>query len=277
MTIDFSATPDDDPTNKTGDGPTFAPVPAWERNRKRRGFGMGRRDAEPRSFAPGDEPLTTDPMADSLDPVESPVESDDGTFAAGPTFANRTRKTASSNVPIAIVAALIVIGGVGAAGWYALQPHGAPGVAELTPGSTSTTTTPDGSVTTQVAETATPPATPAAPAEKSTTTTTTAKTAHGATVTHKTTTTVRSRAASDTAADASTTAPMPAPAQAAPAPAPTSAAPPAAAPVPNAPLHLTLPPSPAAPTTTSSADTPAPVQSAPPPTQTPPTQTPPTA
>jgi hypothetical protein len=267
MPIDFSATPDEDPIHGDADGSTFAPTPAWERNKKRRGFGGGRRTDEPRSFAPADEPPIADSAVDSMGAVDPATD----TFAAGPTFANRTRKGASSRVPLAIGAGLIVIAGVGAAGWYALQPHGAPGVAELTPGSTSTTTTPEGSVTTQVAEAATPPATPAAAAEKSTTTTTTAKTAHGATVTHKTTTTVRSRAASDTAADASTTAPMPAPAQAAPSPA---AAPPAAA-APAPPLVLNLP------QTTAPAPAPATVsppttQAAPPATVTPPTQTPPT-
>ncbi|WP_293369475.1 hypothetical protein [Phenylobacterium sp.] len=271
MTIDFSATPDDSPTNNTADGPMFAPVPAWERNKKRRGFGGGRA-SEPRSFAPADEPLAATPVSDAL----GPLEPTDDAFAAGPTFANRTKKTASSNVPIAIVAGLIVIGGVGAAGWYAMQPHGGQGVAELTPGSATTTTTPDGSVTTQVAE-ATTPATPAAPAGKATTTTTTARSRDGG-VTHRTTTTVRSHAASDTAADASTTAPMP---RAAPAPQPASpaAAAPAAAPTPApaAPLVLTLPPS-SAPQSTAPADTPAPVQSAPAPTTAPPpTQTPPTA
>jgi cytoskeletal protein RodZ len=276
MPIDFSATPDDSPTNNTADGPMFAPVPAWERNKKRRGFGGGRRASEPRSFAPTADPLIAEPAADSM----GPLEADDGNFAAGPTFANRTRKTASSKAPLAIVAGLIVIGGVGAAGWYAMQPHAGQGVAELTPGSSSssTATTPDGSVTTQVAQ-ATTPDTPAAPAEKATTTTTTARTAHG-TITHKTTTTVRSRAASDTAADASTTAPMPAAVQATPAPqAAPAAAPPAAAatPAPAAPLHLNLPPSSTAPTTTAPADTPAPVQSAPATTAPPPTQTPPTA
>jgi hypothetical protein len=272
MPTDFSATPDESPINGTADGSVFAPVPAWERNKKRRGFGGGARASEPRSFAPSVDPLTATPVADSM----TPLETTDGSFASGATFADRTRKSASSKVPMAIVAGLIVVGGVGAAGWYAMQPHGASGVAELTPGSSSTTTsTPSGSVTTQVAE-ATTPATPAAPAEKATTTTTTARTAHGA-IAHKTTTTVRSRAASDTAADASTTAPMP---QAAPAPQPAApaAAPPAAAatPAPAAPLVLNLPQS-TAPQTTAPADTPAPVQSAPAPAATPaPTQTPPT-
>ncbi len=259
MTTDISATPDNSPTNTSADSPMFAPVPAWERNNKRRGFGGGRSAAEPRSFEPA-------PAIDAM----GGVDPTDANFAAGPTFADRTRKPASSNVPVAIVAGLIVLGGIGAAGWYAMQPHGAPGVAELTPGAattSTTTTTPDGS-TTAVAQNTPLPAAAAPPATKAITTTSTTAHSSGGAVSHRTTTVARAHRApsvSETAADASTTAPVTPPLQRA---APVT--PPATMPAP--PLVLNLPqvaPAPA-PATVSPPTT----QAAPPATTSPPTAVP---
>ncbi|HXA38016.1 MAG TPA: hypothetical protein VNW53_03380 [Phenylobacterium sp.] len=258
MTTEISATPDNSPTNASTDSPMFAPVPAWERNNKRRGFGGGRA-AEPRSFE----------SAPAIDAMGG-VDPTDVNFAAGPTFADRTRKSASSNVPIAIVAGLIVLGGIGAVGWYAMQPHGAPGVAELTPGAattTTTTTTPDASTTAVAQNEPLPAAAAAPPAAKAVTTTTTARSSGGA-VTHRATTVARAHRAasvSETAADASTTAPVTPPLQRA-----APAAPPAAAAAP--PLVLNLPqtaPAPA-PATVSPPTT----QAAPPATTSPPTAVP---
>ena len=54
MPTDFSANPDDDRTTSDPESSMFAPVPAWERNKKRRSFGSGRASRvapESRSFA----------------------------------------------------------------------------------------------------------------------------------------------------------------------------------------------------------------------------------
>lgn len=151
MAMDNTMTPGDsnlDADSTLGsDGSMFAPIPAWERGRKRRTFGRTSRPAsrsaatdtvaaEPRSFgreADGDEDLTLrqDDAADAA-------------LAAGPAYAADTRaRTSSSVAPIAIVAGIIALGGLAAAGWYATQPHDN-GVAQLTPGTTSTTTTTTG-------------------------------------------------------------------------------------------------------------------------------------
>ena len=42
MPSDFISTPEDFSTDKESESPMFAPVPAWERGKKRRGFGGSR-------------------------------------------------------------------------------------------------------------------------------------------------------------------------------------------------------------------------------------------
>src|SRR5947208_9272930 len=54
-------------------------------------------------------------------------------FATAPTYATRTVKKKSSVAPLAIAAGIVAIGGLAAAGWYAIQPHET-GMAKLTPG-----------------------------------------------------------------------------------------------------------------------------------------------
>jgi hypothetical protein len=290
MPIDFTSS-ENDPTLTESEGSMFAPVPAWERGKKRRGFGMGgssRVAPEPRSFASDDDivaprvgamsgPAVGAERVEFVDTTDAALG--DAAFAGTPIYANRTAaRKGNGAAPIAIAAGVILLGGLAAAGWYASQPHDQ-GIAQLTPGATTTTTTattagdtvtPDAALPAQVAQNVTPAA-PAAHAKIVTTTTRST----GPVVQH---TTVARAAparapaqASDNAANASATATAAAPT---PAPAP-SAAPPAAA-APTAPLVLTIPPaapSQAAPTTTAPVETPVTPQTtqAPPPTQTPPT------
>lgn len=270
MTIDFSSTPGGGPTNSESDSPMFAPTPAWERGKKRRSFsGSASREPEPRSFAA--DTSDRDPAPVMTGATAGGMASDPTTdsFAAAPSYATRPGHRRSATAPLVIAAGIILVGGLAAAGWYYTKPH-AQGVAELTPGSATTTTA---TATTagaplpgeQVAQNTVPPAAapeavppeaapPVAPSRSMTTTTTTTHKA-GPTVTHRTKTTVaRARTATPSAADVGADAATRAPAQAAPTP----TAPP---------LVLNLP----------SASQPAPVQTtpAPAPTQTPPAETPP--
>jgi hypothetical protein len=248
------------------DAPMFAPIPSWERGKKRRSFGGVRESrvaAEPRSFAPTEAPSTTlsgDAMAyetrlDTVDPTDT-------SFAGTPVYADRNvARKGNGAAPIAIAAGVILLGGLAAAGYYAYQPHNA-GVAELTPGSATTTTTDVASTAPVAADQQVAQNTaPTRPAVATTTTTTTrAKApAQQRTTVTRTASRAASRSASDTAANASANAPV----QAAPAPMPmpTPAAPAAAAP--PAPLVLNIPPAAAAPTATAPADTPAPTQTPP--------------
>jgi hypothetical protein len=255
----------DTPNTTPDDSPMFAPIPAWERNKKRRGFGgMSRaaRPAETRSFAaaPAHE---TEPQIDRV----SEVDPANTAFAAPPVYASRSQAKSSSATPVAIVAGLILVGGVATAGWYYTQPHGQTGVAELTPGTTTTTTsdsttTPAAATPSQVAQNTPPPA-----AARATTTT---RTSHSAAPARTRTASARSSSASDTAADASTTAPMPLPTPGV-APAPAAAT---AAPAPAAPLVLNIPPAATSPAAQQAAPQPvnpptAPQTTAPPPTQVP--------
>jgi hypothetical protein len=256
MSNDFSPinTPDDESS-------MFAGVPSWERGKKRRGFGgrTSRVAAEPRSFAaePSDTPAAYEARMDTVDPTDTG-------FASGATFADRTTRKGNGAGPILIVAGVILVGGLAAAGWYATQPHNA-GVAELTPGTTTTTTQVASSAPAdQLAPPTTVPAPPTSAAPTRSVTTTTTRAPAGA-VSH--TTVARARPAAESSADASATAP----ARQAPAPMPAQApaAPPAAA-APPAPLVLNIPQ--AAPATSAPAETPVTPQTtqAPPPTQTPP-------
>lgn len=245
MPTEFTSIPDDFSTPVNPDSIPFAPMPAWERGKTRRSLAGGDAvAAEPRTFSA--EPITTRPVTrpttltddarayearghearmDRVDPAET-------AFAAEPVYATRTAVRKTSAAPIAIMAGLILLGGVAAAGWYYSQPRDA-GVAQLTPGSTITTTEVASNAVATDASVA-PPTAAAAPVTPTTTTTTTTKVAAPVRTTSARTTVTRSRhapAAADNAADVSVRAPV----QAAPAP----AAPPAAAA--PAPLVLTLP------------------------------------
>jgi len=286
MATDFRSTPDDfTPPTDVEDMP-FAPAPAWERGKKRRGFGMGRTSRvapESRTFAAEPEPAIVTTPGPAVAAGETPfyeTQADaDTTFVATPAYASRSAARKGSSAPVAIVAGLIVLGGLAAAGWYYTKPHGA-GVAELTPGdnaaaTTTTATSADaaaaapGAATPQLADAGPPPPAPVTRHTTTTTTTTSHTTrslapARGASASH----TRSARAASDESADVSASATVQAPPRAAPAPAPMPAAPPPAAAAPAPPLVLNIPPA-------STQAAPAPTQTAPAPAPTPPTQTPP--
>ncbi len=147
MPTDFTSTTDTAPIGET-ESPMFAPIPSWERNRKRRGFGRATRTVvapETRTFAADDmddgpalmtetiatRPVLTDPML-----RDEPLMTPSGTaFAEAPAYARTTTVRSNSAAPVAIAAGLIALGGLAAAGWYASRPHDA-GIAQLTPGST---------------------------------------------------------------------------------------------------------------------------------------------
>jgi hypothetical protein len=271
MPTDFSDRPD------PNDSPMFAPIPAWERNKKRRGFGRSARSAarpdatvaetiadEPRSFAGesaaagmgagamGASAMGAERM-DYVDPTET-------TFAGTPAYATRTTTRRSNGAPLAIAAGIILVGGLAAAGWYATQPHGQ-GVAELTPGAPGSTTT-----TTDTAAAApplapsqmaanTPPPMPeparAAPARTTTRTTVTHHVARGA-----------GRSAEDVGVNAAATIPARpqayAPSAQAPAPAPAPAPTLTPAPTQAAPAPAPTPPVDTAPATTPPSPSPTP-------------------
>ncbi|HEY0436537.1 MAG TPA: hypothetical protein VGC92_07855, partial [Phenylobacterium sp.] len=153
MPVDFDSNADGDPTRVDSDTPMFAPIPTWERGKKRRGFGGGRpAAAEPRTFADtdareveatsagaatagmaatpamGSEPLATD----RLDRVEP---TDTGFMAGAPLAGDRraAARRSSSMAPMAIAGGLVLLAGVAGAGWYYSQPHDQ-GMAQLTPG-----------------------------------------------------------------------------------------------------------------------------------------------
>jgi len=267
MSTNFTS--ENDPTLNATDSSVFAPVPAWERNKKRGMFGgRSRVAAEPRTFDEAPTTLSDDARVyearmDATDPVVGEPIVGDSVFAGTPIYANRPARKGNGAAPIAIAAGVILLGGLAAAGWYASQPHDQ-GVAQLTPGATTTTTVassaadstlPQGPSTAQVAQNTTPPA-----VTHSRTVTTTSR-APAASSRTTVTRTAPPRAAADNAANASAVAPAP---QAAPAAPPASAAPAPA-------LKLDLPP--AAPTTSAPAEAPAAPQTV---TPTPPTTTPPT-
>lgn len=151
-----------DNTNRTGGSPTddegllFAPVPAWERGKKRRGLGgLGSAKktstttaAEPRAFDTTDattyrdERVTAAPLdtRTGFGPSDTSA-ADDG--IASPIIRTRTATTrkAKSGAPGAAVAlGVLALAGVGATGWYLSQDND-DSVAELTPGVTDTSAT----------------------------------------------------------------------------------------------------------------------------------------
>jgi hypothetical protein len=153
MSVDFNSMPRDEPGLGESGTPMFAAVPAWERSRKRGGFGGKARSADPQ--------VAVEPA-----PVRNAayVETDDEAFATAPTYATRTVKK-SSVAPLAIAAGIVAIGGLAAAGWYATQPHET-GMAQLTPGTqvASTPVAPPPELIASAAPTPAEPATAATPA-----------------------------------------------------------------------------------------------------------------
>jgi hypothetical protein len=292
MTIDFSSTPDDSPTNTESKGSMFAPVPAWERGKKRRMFGGSARSTdsahvaeEPRSFAAESETetLAGDQRAYAFDPIGPADESafaatTESEFAGTPSYASVTARRKTSVAPVAIAAGIVLLGGLAATGWYMSQNH-TTGLAELTPGSTATTTTTTVAAGDQAptADAATPQAAlpaasasasapaAAAPVAHTTTMTTTTHSSAPASVTHRTAVARAKAPATRSATDAGTNAVATLPATPQPYQgAAAAAAPTPPAPTPAPPLVLTIPPA-----TTQAA----PAETAPAPTQTAPTQT----
>jgi len=161
MSVDFNSMPRDEPGLGESDTPMFAPVPAWERSRKRRSFGGKARVAAPE-------------VAIEPTPVRNAayVEADDEAFAPTPTYASRTVKRSGGVAPLAIAAGIVAIGGLAAAGWYATQNRDT-GMAQLTPGTevASTPVAQPPELTASAAPTpgepasAAPAATPATPAK----------------------------------------------------------------------------------------------------------------
>ncbi|PZQ63198.1 MAG: hypothetical protein DI570_09815 [Phenylobacterium zucineum] len=160
MTMDYTGR---EPNNSVTDaeGVMFAANPVWDRtNRKRRGLGGGRRNAErveeapnaptePRSFAAEPDVILHRPV---IRPVERPLAGDVAYVApAAPTVeeaevgmfapidrasAKRSTRARSSGgvAPAAIATGAVALVAVGAAGWWATRDTG--GVPEMTPGST---------------------------------------------------------------------------------------------------------------------------------------------
>ena len=236
MAVNNTNTPD----SSTADTPMFAPIPSWERNRKRRAFGGAHRTAAP---APAVE---NRPPTGRLDAVETA-----DLLAADPTFAGLSPSVGSTKAraratiaPLAIAAGIIALGGLAAAGWYANQPH-EQGVAQLTPGSTSVTTTTTGAPPKAAAsnDAAAAPAETAAVSPPQGATTTTRTTRFSTADRLARTRPAAARSVGDAGANASTTlpdgpqpfsgtatspaliSPSPAPVQDAPAPEPVEAAP----------------------------------------------------
>ena len=88
-------------------------------------------------------------------------------FAGAPAYASRSVKKRGGAAPIAIAAGIIAIGGLAAAGWYATQPHES-GVAQLTPGTETTTASTAVAPPPEMAANTAPIRAPDAPTEKMT-------------------------------------------------------------------------------------------------------------
>lgn len=177
------------------EGILFAPVPAWERGKKRRGLGMGaaKRVAEPRTFETTDATTYRDerpvaaavtgaPTIDTRDgfgrttATTSTLAAEDDTAFTAPIGRTTTVRKTKSGVPGAAVAAgIVALAAIGGAGWYMNQDNDTQ-VAELTPGVTETSTSTTALATAPIAPPA-PAATPRpmqmAAAEQARTTTTT--------------------------------------------------------------------------------------------------------
>jgi hypothetical protein len=255
------------------DSPMFAPIPSWERGKKRRGLGASRSQ----STTGATPPVATAPIAETRgfdsplgDHMNHTVYSDTaptgtGTLNAGSdgadTMIPRTRTSAPAKrrggvAPLAVAAGVVMIGGLAAAGWYAGQPRDT-GVAALTPGVTETSAAAletSSAQTSLAANTASAPPTPAAiptarpeaPAAASRATTT------------RTAATVRTRptpaaSAADVGVNASATlpsAPMPYAATTGSAGDATTSAPTATSPTVSAPAPMMMTPAPETPPVT---------------------------
>lgn len=177
------------------EGILFAPVPAWERGKKRRGLGMGaaKRVAEPRTFETTDATTYRDerpvaaavtgaPIIDTRDgfgrttATTSTLAAEEDTSFTAPISRTTTVRKTKSGVPGAAVAAgIVALAAIGGAGWYMSQDNDTQ-VAELTPGVSETSTSTTALATAPIAPPA-PAATPrpmqVAAAEPARTTTTT--------------------------------------------------------------------------------------------------------
>ncbi|MDB5448715.1 MAG: hypothetical protein JWQ97_4032 [Phenylobacterium sp.] len=240
MSVDMNATGGRTPEDESS---MFAPTPVWARETKKRRGRSGR---------------STPAGATADDPVLDAGEAGAGAGVIGATTAaepvdtiyetQAVRTVERRGVPAgAIAAGLVAVAAIGGVAWYAMQPRDN-GMAQLTPGATTTTTTSQTALNTATppsaaqlpvsADATSSPPTPAdtatTPAETATTTThrTASTTTHHAAapvVTRRTTLAARTPAprarptndynAMDTGVNASTTAPMVStPAPSAPAP-----------------------------------------------------------
>ncbi len=130
MSVDFNTTPLNTSSTSETETPMFAPIPSWERNRKRKGFGG-------KSRAAATVQVGT-PVSDARREADiAPRNAADSAFATAPAFATRPVKKGRTGLPMAVAAGIVAIGGLAAAGWYASQPHDT-GMAKLTPGTEST-------------------------------------------------------------------------------------------------------------------------------------------
>lgn len=165
MPVDFSNTPNDSILNQPSDSPMFGSTPIWERNRKRKlGGGSKAASAEPvvrherapvrheaATAAPQRPVFAERPIAQRATPAAASGSALNEPIVRNPAFESSAPRTAAKRTPspkgksgaspIAIAAGLAVVVGLGAAGFYAMQPRSDGGVAELTPGSTASAPT----------------------------------------------------------------------------------------------------------------------------------------
>ena len=168
--MSISYTGDDRPKNiqdqtdvdlTTVESSSFAPVPAWERGKKRRG-GAG---PAVTPMAATHSPVSSDAVEPSRrpDPLGEPSvlttrpTLDRARVEEAPVSYERKVAKRDNSMPLIIGAGVLTLATLGAAGWYATQPRDG-GVAELTPGTTATVAAPLTAETTTLA--ATPTAAP---------------------------------------------------------------------------------------------------------------------
>jgi hypothetical protein len=158
MPVDFNSTPETDPTRVESDTPMFAPIRTSKRGQK--GGFFSDHEPEPGAAPAADTPATATPATGQR--LDEPA---DGAFATGPTFADgRTSgKRNSMLAPMAIVGGLVLLAGVGVAGWYATQPHDN-GIAQITPSNSDISVTPVAPPADQLAQAPAPEPAAAPPA-----------------------------------------------------------------------------------------------------------------
>ena len=116
-----------DPVTETY-SPMFAPVPSWERGKKKRGLGARKTVAA--------APIVTTTAAG----LGATVTLDDGAPLAAPIGRPTTSAKRQGGLPVAAIGAgILALGALAAGGWYATQPRD--NVVELTPGVSDATTT----------------------------------------------------------------------------------------------------------------------------------------